>query len=105
MTKDRTENMLTLVGAIIKAKPDLSPVAVSRNIAKLNRLAVTLRKRYENGLNEAWACDPEYERETDHHEAKAKELANELGLALRVNDDPNGAALALTVNGYEYLLF
>lgn len=83
MQSDSVNNLVYLSALIAKSSGRI-PFDISRNLVKLQKLATTLRKRYENERIYAWARSDEFLKVNLAHENKAIELARELGLQLRV---------------------
>lgn len=105
MQKEQFENAITLA-ALIASKGDLSKsVMIARNIAKLQRLSVSLRKRYEAQCSYQWADTPDYETRTANLESKARILGQEIGIVIEHQSDPRGAALKFTFADRECSIF
>ena len=104
MNKESMEAMLTLTTLISKARPDLPGLMIPRNVAKLQRLAHSLHKRYVRYVamcNYQGANTDQYLKTTDTLEAKALSLAAELGVALELQRDPRGRPMIFTIDGRE----
>ena len=105
MQKDQLENLLALVSIVTRHNPKLYPVVIARNLAKLQRLSVTLRKRYEATCSYPWANEEKYLNQTEKYERKAQELGQEIGLVIDHQQDPRGCALWFTLDDREHVIF
>ena len=105
MNKQQTENLLYVVALCAQRLPDTAPLRIARDLAKLQRLAVTLRKRYEAECSYGWANAEKYTRDTERHEVKAVVIASSLGLKTELQRDPRGCAIKLFIAEREEVLF
>ena len=96
----QTEALLTLVANVARngGKP-LHDITIG--CSKLQKLASSLRKRYEAACSYEWACTTEYERRTDKLELKAQTLAKDLGVFLEIQRDPRGWPFIVTTGKTE----
>lgn len=101
MNKFQNEAMLTLAVLITRHQPLINPHLICMIVAKLQRLAVSLRKRYEASCSYEWACTEAYETQTGKLEARAMSLVAELGVKLELQRDPRGWPMIFTVAGRE----
>ena len=104
MQKEQYENLLTIT-AIVSRQSGHAPVLVARNLAKLQRIAVSLRKRYEAACSYQWADNDAYRARTASLQQKAVMLGQEIGLDIKHQEDPRGAPLSFTLRGGEHRIF
>lgn len=90
MNSHQIEAMLTLTAEIARLKQDTKLYEIPRGVAKLQRLAASLHKRYEAACSYEWANTEAYEKRTDQLEKKALMLAAELCVGLEIQRDPRG---------------
>ena len=101
MKTNQIEAMLTLTAEIAREVPDTKLYTIPRNVAKLQRLASSLHKRYEDACSYEWACAEGYKKRTGKLEERVCELAKELGVVLALQRDPRGWPVIVTVAGKE----
>ena len=102
--KTQVYEMLTHAARIAAECPELSPHRIATTVRDLQKLAASLRKRYEAACSYEWANTPAYERRTERMEAKAAEFApfNTMGrLTVEHQRDPRGWPLILKLRGVE----
>ena len=100
MQTHQIENLLSLAVIIARARPEAKTHEIPIALGKLQRLAISLHKRYEAACN--YDVGLEYLRRTEALEQKAQSLATSLGLRLECQRDPRGAPIILDVDGHEY---
>lgn len=105
MKKDQVENLLLIAVKLGQAMPSKHPVDIARNLGKLQKLAVSLRKRYENMCNYQWASGDVFEAHTSRLEKRVIELSAELGVKSDAQRDPRGASVCLKLGTVDYWLF
>ncbi len=93
--EERQQTLIILARLIDEAIPSR---VVADNLIQLDKLGKTLRQRYENECSYTWANEPRYLKTTAKKEAKAKQLALELGLAMQLQTDPRGWSLVFSFN-------
>ena len=79
MQKETIESMLTLTADVARHNVEVPHFLIPRNVAKLQRVAATLRKHYSDPLTNNKA--------TERYELKAHDLASEIGAKLRIEKE------------------
>ncbi len=90
---------LRLVAKIARLNPSLGLGLLSDNILLLQKLAKSLRNRYEAECNHAWASGEKWDKATRKKEDKAIELAKTLGITLEIQSDPRGWPFIFSCDG------
>ena len=97
MSKDQAENLLLLTATVAQYNLAVKPLTVAVNLAKLQRLSVSLGKHYGDTV-------PDLEI-VNRHERKARELGIELGLLIEHRRDRPREALGFMLGGREFSVF
>lgn len=93
--RQETENLITLAAKITR-NTKLAPIIVSVNLVKLSV------KRYQDvNENKPWAHDLEFTARTTELEAKATQLARELGLVLLIAREAKFFPMIFGFSGYD----
>ena len=103
MKTHQIQNLLELATEIARAqKPSQAKTfEIPRTLMKLQKIAVSLHKRYEADCSYQWADTDAYRARTERLEFKAGELVEALGLKIQHQRDPRGWPLILNVAGAE----
>ncbi len=96
------EAMLNLTAEVSRVNTKVKMYEIPRAVAKLQRIASSLHKRYEAACSYEWANTEAYEKRTERLEWKAGELAEAIGVQVEFQRDPRGWPMSIkTLGGYE----
>jgi len=99
MKKEAIEQCLFLAAKIGREQAGIQPYEIAKNIAKLQKIASSLHKRYEADCSYQWADTEEYRARTERLELHAGEIVELLGtpkIKLKLQRYPRGWPIQLT---------
>ena len=96
MTPTQSANIERLKVAVALSHPTMNRITISRNLEKLQRIAVSLRKAYRSSaMNE----------KTAKLESRATELAREIEIGVFFFEASTEAPIQFEIDGVEYAIF
>ena len=104
-SRPQLENIILIAVTLGQLRQNIRPIELAKRIGKLQKLSVSLRKRYENECLFSFAKTPEHHRQTDALETRAKELAAELRAPITLRSDYMRPVLVLTLGDKFFELF
>ena len=101
MNTQQVEAMAQFVAEYVKTYPDCKIYNVVRDAMALQKIAVSLHKRYESACSYEWAGTEKYEKRTETLENKASAIAAGLGVTIGFQHDLRGWPMILKTGPYE----
>lgn len=101
MMKQQVQNLLLVAVSVAQKRPHVAPGNIATNLGKLQRLAVSLKKRWETTAEYEWAQTADYAKQTRKLEDKVTELGDAIGVGVM----RDGMSLSFDLYGHQHRLF
>lgn len=105
-SRAQLENLINIAVLLGRAVPARTPELLARNLGKLQKLSVGLRKRHDATTGYSYAQTANYLAQTAKLQSRARELAHEMGLEIIARDAPRTeAVIGMIIKGSSAKLY